>query len=77
MSAVSKTNERSWERDIELIFNNTGMRPGEVYQVVVEAKGCNDSKVKTGAITIETYETIKPQIEVEKELFQDKVGKLI
>ena len=56
------------------------MRPGEVYQVVVEATGggaCNDSKVKTGPITIKTYETIKPQIEVEKELFQDKVGKLI
>ena len=73
MSTVIKTDKRNCKNNIELMFNDTGIRPGKEYQVVVEAKGCKGAKAVTGAITIKTDKTIKPQIVAEKERFQEEV----
>ena len=73
MSTVINTAKRNWKNNIELMFNDTGIRPGKEYQVVVEAKGCKGAKAVTDAITIKTDNTIKPQIVVEKERFQEEV----
>ena len=73
LSSVIKTDMRNSENEIKLLFNDTGIRPGKEYQVVVEAKACNESKVETDAVNIKTLSTIMPVIVLEKELFQNEV----
>ena len=75
MSTVIISDIRNWKNDIELIFNDTGIRPGKEYQVIVEAKGCGGIKKETEEIEINTLGTIIPEIALEMEKFQDVVWK--
>ena len=61
MSVVIKPEITNWQSDIELIFTDSGIRPGKEYKVIVEARGCDDISKRTPSISVKTVGTIKPE----------------